>query len=220
MNFLRGLFFAILLLGPSMYFGYKSQPAEMGIAVAAGALVIFFLNLDKFQSFKAAGVEAQLKEVQKVVNEAHATLQNLKEITNPLSLTVLSSVTHEGRWGGMGFQQKIDLVQELDKAMVALNFTSKEFEQAKRDFYRMHIWDMFDRIVSDASNIFGVESGSYKQLRDMYKRQSFDYPTEQQIRDELKLEAKHNHDLDTRIVDYLYFIENKTLRNPIRENEE
>ncbi|GAJ78917.1 hypothetical protein JCM18905_4932 [Vibrio sp. JCM 18905] len=56
---------AFVLLGVSIYFGYNSKPAEMGgLTIAAGFLGLVFANLDKFKSFKAAGVEAQLREEQ------------------------------------------------------------------------------------------------------------------------------------------------------------
>ncbi|GEM_PF-2016713 len=67
---------AIVMLIVSLYFGYEGKPTEMGLTIAAGFLGLVFANLEKFQSFKAAGVEAQLK-----VEQIEAVLE--KETEDP-----------------------------------------------------------------------------------------------------------------------------------------
>ncbi|WP_341664279.1 hypothetical protein [Vibrio sp.] len=52
---------AFVMLVMPLYFGYIGKPTEMGLIIAAGFLGLVFSNLGKFHSFKAAGVEAQLK---------------------------------------------------------------------------------------------------------------------------------------------------------------
>lgn len=50
------------LFGGALIFGLMGRPAEMAGAIAAGALGLFFCNLDKFESFSAGGVAARLRD--------------------------------------------------------------------------------------------------------------------------------------------------------------
>jgi hypothetical protein len=62
----------------------------MGLAIAAGALTVMFINLDKFQSFSAAGVQAELK---KTVEQAYATIEQIKEIITPFIWSSITNLT-------------------------------------------------------------------------------------------------------------------------------
>ena len=66
----------IFIATPCVLFGLFSMPTEMGIGITAGALLSFFVNLDKFDNFKAAGVEAKIKNV---VEEANLTISKFEE---------------------------------------------------------------------------------------------------------------------------------------------
>ena len=57
---------------------------QMGLAIVAGAIAVAFINIDKFKSFKGAGFEAEL---QKVVEEAYATMETLRSMSKPIILT-------------------------------------------------------------------------------------------------------------------------------------
>ena len=59
-SILRTASSAILLI-VTIYFGYVGKPTEMGLAITAGFIGLVFSSLDKFESFKAGGVEAKLK---------------------------------------------------------------------------------------------------------------------------------------------------------------
>lgn len=59
-------FVILLFLAP--IFGWYEKNAAMGLIIVAGALGITFSNLDKFSSFKGAGFEAQMHDVQKTVD--------------------------------------------------------------------------------------------------------------------------------------------------------
>lgn len=60
-NFVEISSFVVILVG-SIIFGLLGKPIEMGLLIASGAVSLFFLNLEKFSSFKAAGIEANLRD--------------------------------------------------------------------------------------------------------------------------------------------------------------
>ncbi len=57
----KGFIFVFLPLA-SFYFGYMGKPAEMGLAIVAGAIALAFANIDKIRKFKGAGFEAEMRE--------------------------------------------------------------------------------------------------------------------------------------------------------------
>ena len=70
--------------------GIFRSPKEMGIAVLAIGLALFFSNIDKFSrfkgTFKGVGLEAELKTV---VDEAYAAIEQLKELGLSLSSPIV-----------------------------------------------------------------------------------------------------------------------------------
>jgi len=90
----------VVILVPTLFFGYNGKPAEMGVSLVAGALTACFLNLDRFSSFKGGGFEAQLREVKDTVDQAMVTVENFKNIMKPLLLSTIHNITYTGRWGG------------------------------------------------------------------------------------------------------------------------
>ncbi|CAF1850276.1 hypothetical protein [Bacillus subtilis] len=81
---MKTCFSLILIMVPTLIFGFMGKPTEMGIAALTGAVASAFINLEKFSSFKGAGFEAELRKVENVVSEAYATLNNLKQVAKPL----------------------------------------------------------------------------------------------------------------------------------------
>jgi hypothetical protein len=87
---MRALASAALVLVPTVGFGVWERPAEMGLALIAGAIAAAFLNLEKFERFKGAGFEAEMRHV---VKEAHVTIEALRSVARPLIATTLRLLT-------------------------------------------------------------------------------------------------------------------------------
>lgn len=102
---------AFVMLVAPLYFGYEGKPTEMGLTIAAGCLGLIFANLEKFQSFKAAGVEAQLKVEQieaileketeasaEEVDEAGTQVPNVDLVSENTKRVLNALQNHEYTW--------------------------------------------------------------------------------------------------------------------------
>ncbi|ARC94519.1 hypothetical protein B6A42_23715 [Vibrio coralliilyticus] len=72
-----------VMLGVSLYFGSMSKPTEMALAITAGFLGLIFANLDKFKSFRAGNLEAQLREEQieaVLEKETETSIEGIDEV--------------------------------------------------------------------------------------------------------------------------------------------
>lgn len=68
-----------MLLVISSIYGFIEKPAEMGMAVLAGALGLAFSNLDKISRFKGAGFEAEMNMVQTMIENQTEPMPDQKE---------------------------------------------------------------------------------------------------------------------------------------------
>lgn len=117
--------FAVLLAG-SLYFGVHGQPAEMGLAVVAGALGVALSNLDKFESFKGAGFEAKLRSA---IEEAYATTKSLKSLARVMGKTIFDILAVEDRYAGMGLRGKFESKKRVEAILTELGLEDSEIRE-------------------------------------------------------------------------------------------
>jgi hypothetical protein len=133
----------ILLVASVFVFGLKGMAAEMGIAVTASGIFLAFANLDKFSEFKGAGFEAKLREA---VNEANATIDNLKEVAKPLIKTNLFALAKAGRFSEGAFNKNHDVYDQLAELQCKIGIEGQDLEKSKSSYLNIHAWDMVSEL--------------------------------------------------------------------------
>ncbi|MDP5136515.1 hypothetical protein ORJ04_11210 [Rheinheimera baltica] len=133
----------LLLIASIFIFGLQGMAAEMGIAVAASGIFLAFANLEKFSEFKGAGFEAKLREV---VNEANATIENLKDVAKPLIETNLFALAKAGRFSGGAFGKDHELYDQLVELQAKIGLDGEDLEKSKSTYLNIHAWDMVSEL--------------------------------------------------------------------------
>ena len=133
-------------------FGLKGMATEMGIAVAGSLALLAFANLDKFDKFKAAGFEAELR---KVVNEASATLDHLKAVATPLIIATLDVMSGSGRWDGLDLKKQNQIFDSLDEVRTSLGITDNLLRDTQLRFLNMQAWDMLLTVIQEQPELAG-----------------------------------------------------------------
>lgn len=123
---------------------------EMGIAVAASGVFLAFTNLDKFSEFKGAGFEAKLRQA---VDEANATIDNLKEVAKPLILTNLTALAKAGRFSEGAFNKNHDLYDQLSEMQAKIGLVGDDLEKSKSSYLNIHAWDMVSELSVDIERL-------------------------------------------------------------------
>ena len=129
-----------IIMLPTFYFGFIGKPTEMGIMVVAGSLAVAFLNIDKIQKFKGAGFEAEMK---KIVDEAYATLDNLKSVASPLIVTTIDSLTWSKRWGNSESGRDEEIFCKLMELIDEMNLVDDKIRNAIDEHYSLKIFDKY-----------------------------------------------------------------------------
>jgi hypothetical protein len=154
----------ILLIASVFVFGLKGMAAEMGIAVAASGIFLAFANLDKFSEFKGAGFEAKLREA---VDEANATIENLKEVARPLIITNLFVLAKAGRFSEGAFNKTHDVFDQLAELQSEIGLlNSQDLESSKSSYLNINAWDMVSELSGSIERA-GNESFSVKSRETM-----------------------------------------------------
>lgn len=133
----------ILLIASIFVFGLKGMTSEMGIAVAASCIFLAFANLDKFSEFKGAGFQAKLRQA---VDEANATIENLKEVAKPLIKNNLFILAKAGRFSSGAFNKNHEVFDQLIELQEKMDLGGEDLENAKTQYLNIHAWDMISEL--------------------------------------------------------------------------
>ncbi|MDO9183469.1 MAG: hypothetical protein Q7U04_13730 [Bacteriovorax sp.] len=133
----------IVLVTSVVYFGITSKPAEMGLGLAAGAIIMAFGNLDKLKSFSGAGFSVELSER---VKEAEINIDTLEELVNILFVTTVTNMAWLNRWGHPNHTDTTKSRDEMIKFMHKHNITNPEIDKAISIFNKHILNDLFSRL--------------------------------------------------------------------------
>lgn len=192
----------LLILVPTLYFGLVGRAAEMGVALAAGALSAAFLNFDKFQSFKGAGIEFELK---KAVEEAYATMEHVKAISEPLFISSIKMMTEGHTFDGIPEADQHRIVSMIGK-VTENNLASDEVKSAVEGFYKFNLRYKYRDIIEYNSKDYSEIS---KRLAGLMDDEASVFPTGNQIRQVLNELPIIPAALEELIQDYIFYKENR-----------
>lgn len=108
------------------------RAAEMGIAVGACLFTMAFTRLEKFKVLKGAGFELQMKEAEKVVREASATLEQLRDLAAVTSKISLDTLARSGVRTFQPVPEKLRLQGELVPVLQQIGVRPDEIAQATK----------------------------------------------------------------------------------------
>lgn len=95
---------------PAILFAILDKPLMLTAMVIPCFIAVCILNMDKLQSFRAGDFEAQFREqvqqVEQVIEEAHATIDQLKAMTTPLLDYSLANIIGHNRITGVSAYDK------------------------------------------------------------------------------------------------------------------
>lgn len=192
----------LLILGPTLYFGVKGKVAEMGVALAAGTLAAAFLQLDKLQRFKGAGIEIELK---KAVEEAQATLENLKEFTDPVYISTIKIMSEGHTWNGVPKNTQHDIVKKIEM-IVRKNGASEDVSRTIKEFYNFNLNQLYIDIINEVDRYY--KPGVTEKLKLLSDAENAIYPSEKQVRAVISELPNKGSKLEEKIIDYVYYREN------------
>jgi hypothetical protein len=134
------LFFIML---PIIVFGILDQSANMAIGLTAGLACALFINMDKFKSFRIGEMEAELRDA---IEEANATITQLKDIAEPLMDYTLANITKGDRIMGVDAKDKETFYNKIKKNYqdfdIKSDYSKELLELTKNKVHESFFWEI------------------------------------------------------------------------------
>ena len=195
----------VLVMAPSLIFGFMGKPTEMLIALFAGFTSAVFINMDKFSSFKAGKLEAKLKEADEVIKEANVTIEEVKEISIPMMNYLLSHLVWGEKVIGMPPHDKEELYNKLVANFEKLDVKNEELSRLF-EYAKPIILESYLRLINNhISNELKVHELLRKSDEESFR---FNLNVDTlSLREELKREDNYNENVEEAIKDFERFKE-------------
>jgi hypothetical protein len=123
----------VLLVVIPCLFGIATMPAEMGLATAAIIAALFFCNMDRFEKFKVAGMEAELREA---VDKTYAALDDLRELALALADPVMDTMAATSMLGSVApAKYRVEQANRIASNLRKLGATDSQIADAADSFH-------------------------------------------------------------------------------------
>lgn len=110
----------LLILIITTVMGFRELTGEMITLATLGGIGLFAFQMDKFESFKGPGIHAQMR---KTVDEANATLDQVKEIAQVVAKISVSDMGLGNFLAGMPIRAQFQYRDELENALKKLQIS-------------------------------------------------------------------------------------------------
>ncbi|QGH35124.1 hypothetical protein GI584_14200 [Gracilibacillus salitolerans] len=195
----------VLIILPTLIFGYLDKTEAMTTSLIAGFVSAVFLNLDRFESFKAGNFEAKLKQTEKLLGEAKASIDQLKEMVEPLMNYTMVHILRGNSVIGAPAKDKEKLYLRIKENSRIFKIDNHYHNQLLRDIKMNMIKTYFYEIEFESDSAFGWDK--LKPLREFIDKYKIEEQNEFPSVDEIKKFFRdnpdlHNNKVEKRIEDY------------------
>lgn len=116
------------------------MPDVMAVALVLAILLLVAANSDRIAKVKASmtGIEA---ETRAVIDEARATIEQVRLVGKLAAQANLTHITWANRWGGMSYEDKERTRLQSIDALRQLGATDADIDEALRDWHMITRFD-------------------------------------------------------------------------------
>lgn len=210
---------SIITLGLAVMFGLKGMATEMGIIVAAGAICLAFLNIDKIERFKGAGFEAEMK---KAVAEANATVEQLREVAATSAKAILTDLMAGNFFDGTTLEKRLELHDQIINSLKGIGASDSQIISSD-EMWKKGVGIIFHRgirvAIEGRENPHQVNTKAEKhvldasnEFQDLLVFSEWRAPTSDEMRKFITDKNAMNPVVDELLQDYSQFEKNGTFR--------
>lgn len=152
-NLLKMIICLLVLLIPSFYFLYNDKISSAGIWLIVSLLVIIIIFPNKLHSFKGAGFEVKIKEIDQAMLDLKVSKEQLTIIMKGVIVPLYTSILGFGRFSSVEQGKKAALV--LDDVIKEIGLENDEDVQELQE--RLCYLDLMDTFGDFSESIRYIE---------------------------------------------------------------
>lgn len=205
-----------LAMGYAVIFG--KDAAGGGVLLLAAVVCAFVGHIDKVESFQASvsGVQAKIREADRVVGEAKSALTELHKFAEMASAMLINMLSGEGRLGG---RSPKEIEEERAHILESLKFIGLDDEAIKKVSLADEKWVAVDYAIGILHTLRKSTTCSPEQRQvatDMLERwNNEDYrPTPEDFSEKFKQSGITDPVVLELVEDYKYYMKTGTHRRP------
>lgn len=200
------VYLSFIVLGFSIWAGIKNLHFMMFLCFSSFALLLLFANLDRVEFLKAgkSGIEAKTREIDKVVDNAKSTLNELKLLTKIVGNTTLSLVQKSSRVGGYGEDEKQKIASSIKEIFKKVGLSEDDQDVAFQDWHRYVLID-YCFFLLESNKLSPLSQDQDKKIDQLRGRIAIDRPSPEEIESFLKNSDSYNSEIKEFILDYEHY---------------
>lgn len=205
--------FALLLI--VVIFGFLSKTQEMWALTATGFVVLCFLNLSMFKSIKAVGLEAEL---QQVVNEANATVSQLKELAKVTAESTLSTIMEGNFFDGMTLARRLELHDSIISQLKIIGVADDEIEKVEH-YWSLGVGVLYHRGIRKSLESSKLQLSSsmditneIREFQSLLDFENWKVPNSNELLEFLNQKNLINVDIQELLIDFAFYEKNRVIR--------
>ncbi|TSB47117.1 hypothetical protein [Alkalicoccobacillus porphyridii] len=190
MSWLKPTVSVLLIMVPSLAFGWQGNNTAMGLSIIASSLTVCFLHLDKLKSFKGGGVSVELQEA---INEAYATIESVKKLAKPLLSHTVTNLSIGDVLVSTDAKIKKDYLDQVISVASELELNDLDFQNLIKGFFKVeafkklhdfHNWlraELPEYSTEYDKDLLITEIGVFTDLTKLSNPQEITLPSEEDI---------------------------------------
>lgn len=197
----------------SLWEGSNAGQAVTGLA--GGLLLLFSASIERFKVLKGLGIEARTRKLDAAIDQATATLEQLRELAASLSGVALTELmSGHFVYGGLTLKDRIELHHELLETLKGLGVSAHRIDAADKN-WRMGIASIYrSKIVSLVGKSSSPDSHrlAAQELEEMFSGEGLSTSSPSEVQNFLELRGLMTPEIQKWVSDFDFYIKNKRIR--------
>ncbi|MDF3823082.1 hypothetical protein P3G55_24535 [Leptospira sp. 96542] len=204
----------------SLWEGKDLVRAATGLG--GGLLLLFAASIERFEVLKGLGIEARTRQLDAAIDQATATLEQLRELATSFSGVALTELmSGHFAYGGATLKVRIELHDELLQTLKALGISARQIDTADQNWrkgiasiYRSKIIDLVGKNTppNRLKNVPDSHQLAAQELEDMFSGEDPSASVHSQAQQFLESRGLMTPEIQEWMADYDFYLKNKRIR--------
>jgi hypothetical protein len=119
-------------LAPVLMLWPDTTQGQSVFFLLSGVILCLLSRMDDISEIGLLGLKAKLK---RAINEAHATLEQVRSLAKIAAASSLSNTARSGLWGGIPDDMKLNYLEETQSVLSQLGYGAEEIKEVCQDYH-------------------------------------------------------------------------------------